>query len=101
MVLLEAMTAGVPIVAHNGTGIPCIIDDGITGYVVDVRDIPKYTEALLSLLNDPVLRQRMGTEGRRRAERRFGQAEIAAQLFAVYAEVIDSAACNAVAQMAE
>src|SRR5205085_7870240 len=91
MALLEAMTAGVPVVAHNGTGIPCIIDDGVTGYVVDVHDVPKYTDALLSLLSDPMLRQRMGAEGRRQAETRFGQAEIAAQLFAVYAEVTGSA----------
>jgi len=101
MVLLEAMTAGVAVVAHNGTGIPCIIDDGVTGYVVDVRDVPKYTDALLSLLDDPVLRQRMGAEGRRQAETRFGQAEVAAQLFAVYAEVTGSPTCNAAAQIAE
>ena len=94
MVLLEAMTAGVPVVAHNGTGIPCIIDDGVTGYVVDVRNVPKYTEALLSLLDDPALRQRMGSEGRRQAETRFGQAEIASQLFAIYAEVIGAATSN-------
>ena len=101
MVLLEAMTAGVPVVAHNGTGIPCIIDDGVTGYVVDVRDVPKYTDALLSLLSDPALRQRMGAEGRRQAETRFGQAEIAAQLFAVYAEVIGTAISNASTQTSE
>lgn len=91
LVLLEAMTAGLPIVAHNGSGIPCIIDNGVTGYVVDVRDVPKYTDALLSLLGDSALRQSMGSEGRRQAETRFGQAEIAAQLFAVYAEVIGAA----------
>src|SRR6266516_3614217 len=101
MVLLEAMTAGVPVVAHNGTGIPCIIDDGVTGYVVDVHDVPKYTDALLSLLGDATLRQRMGAEGRRQAATRFGQAEIAAQLFAVYAEVIGSATENVATQTAE
>ena len=101
LVLLEAMTAGIPIVAHNGTGIPCIIDDGVTGYVVDVRDTPKYTAALLSLLDEPALRQRMGTKGRRQAEIRFSQAEIASQLFAVYAEVIGSAASNVATQTAE
>jgi len=101
MVLLEAMTAGVPVVAHNGTGLPCIIDDGVTGYVVDVQDVPKYTEALLLLLSDPALRQRMGSEGRRQAETRFSQAEIASQLFTVYAEVIGPAACNAAAQTVE
>jgi glycosyltransferase involved in cell wall biosynthesis len=101
MVLLEAMTAGVPVVAHNGTGIPCIIDDGATGYLVDVRDVPKYTDALLSLLGDPALRQRMGAEGRRQAERRFGQAEIAGQLFAAYAEVLGAATSNVATQTAE
>jgi glycosyltransferase involved in cell wall biosynthesis len=94
MVLLEAMTAGVPMVAHNGTGMPCIIDDGVTGYVVDVHDVPKYTDALLSLLDDPALRQRMGAEGLRQAATRFCQAEVASQLFAVYAEVIGSATDN-------
>jgi glycosyltransferase involved in cell wall biosynthesis len=87
LVLLEAMTAGVPVVAHNGTGIPDIIDDGVTGCVVDVRDTPKYTQALLSLLSDPVLCQRMGAEGRRQAETRFNQAQIASQLFAIYTKV--------------
>jgi glycosyltransferase involved in cell wall biosynthesis len=101
MVLLEAMTAGLPVVAHNGTGIPYIIDDGVTGYVVDVRDVPKYTDALLSLLSDPALRQRMGAEGRRQAETRFGQARVAEQLFAVYAEVIGTATSNAAAQIDE
>ncbi len=101
MVLLEAMTAGIPVVAHNGTGIPCIIDDGVTGYVVDVRDVPKYTDALLALLSDSALRQRMGAEGRRQAETRFAQAEIASQLFAVYAEVIGTASHNAATHTTE
>lgn len=88
LVLLEAMTAGVPVVAHNGTGIPCVVDGGVTGYVVDVRDTQAYTEALLSLLNDSVLRQRMGAEGHRQAITRFGQAEVATQLFTVFADVL-------------
>ncbi|MGI9062183.1 MAG: glycosyltransferase family 4 protein, partial [Ktedonobacteraceae bacterium] len=73
LVLLEAMTVGIAVVAHNGTGIPCIVDDGVTGYVVDVHDTQAYTELLLSLLSDPALRQRMGAEGRRQAITRFGQ----------------------------
>lgn len=95
MVLLEAMTADLPIVAHNGTGIPCIVDDGITGFVVDVRDEQKYTDAILALLSDPALRQRMGAEGRVQALTRFSQSEVASQLFAVYAEVIESATPHA------
>lgn len=88
LVLLEAMTAGVPVVAHNGTGIPSIVDDGVTGYVVDVRDTQTYTERLLSLLSDSALRQRMGAEGQKQAIARFGQAEVAARLFTVFADTL-------------
>ncbi len=91
IVLLEAMTAGLPIVAHNGTGIPCIVDHGVTGYVLDVRNVPAYTEALLTILSDPELSSKMSTEGQRQAQTRFSQAEIAARLFTVYTEMVPSA----------
>ncbi len=87
MVLLEAMTAGIPVVAHNGTGIPCIVDDGITGYTVDVRDVPAYTEALLRVLTDAE-HAHMGEAGRQQALTRFSQGEVANQLFALYAQVL-------------
>src|SRR5436305_1812212 len=88
MVILEAMTAGKPIVAHNGTGIPCIIDDSVTGYVVDVRNVPLYSEKLLALLRDPLLRLRMGEAAQLQAATRFSQTEIAAQLFASFDEAL-------------
>lgn len=91
LVLLEAMTAGIPVVAHTGTGLPYIIEDGVTGCVVDVRDTQAYTEALLSVLSDPALRQRMGEAGRQQAVTRFGQAEVAAQLFKVFVDMLGSA----------
>lgn len=90
MVLVEAMAAGVPIVAHQGTGMSCIVDEGKTGFVVDVCNTPVYTNALLALLNDPLVGQRMGAEGRRQASTRFSQNEVTEHLFAVYAEVINS-----------
>jgi glycosyltransferase involved in cell wall biosynthesis len=88
MVLLEAITAGIPVVADKGSGLPCIIDDRVTGLVVDVQDTRAYSEALLSLLNAPALCQSMGIEGRRQAITRFGQAEVASQLFTVFADVL-------------
>ncbi|MDQ2902192.1 MAG: glycosyltransferase family 4 protein [Chloroflexota bacterium] len=87
MVLLEAMIAKLPVVAHNGTGMPCIVDDQASGFVVDVRDTEAYTQALLALLSDAQLRQRMGEEAWHQALSRYNQQEIAAQLFAIYAEV--------------
>lgn len=87
MVLLEAMTAGLPVIAHNGTGIPCIVEDGVTGYVADVRNVPQYTNLLLTLVEDPLLRQRMGEAGKRRAETYFSQARSAEMLFKMFAEL--------------
>lgn len=87
MVLLEAMTAGLAVVAHNGTGIPCIVEDGVTGYVVDVRDVSLYTQLLLALLEDPLLRQRMGRAGKKRAETYFSQARSAETLCTIFAKL--------------
>jgi glycosyltransferase involved in cell wall biosynthesis len=89
MVLLEAMTAGKPVVAHNGTGIPCIVEHGVTGYVVDVRDISLYTNMLLALLCDSMLSQRMGEAARRRAVTHFSQASSSEKLFELFSELID------------
>lgn len=92
LVVLEALTAGVPVVVNRATGLPCIVDDGVTGYVVDVRDIRAYTQALLTLLQDPTLRQQMGAAGRAQAVTRFGQPEVADQLFTVFAELLHTTA---------
>lgn len=89
LAILEAMTVGIPVVVNKATGIPCIVDDGMTGYVVDVRDTQAYTDALLLLLSDRALCQRMGIEGRRQARTRFDQENVAAQLFAVLADEPD------------
>jgi glycosyltransferase involved in cell wall biosynthesis len=88
MVFLEAMAAGLPIVAHNGTGIPCVVEDGTCGYLVDVRDTELYTQRLLAILSDAELRQRMGQEGLHQARNRFSEARIADQLCTVYAELL-------------
>ncbi len=88
MVLLEAMTVGLPIIAHNGTGIPCIVEDNITGYTVDVRDTSAYTEALLRVLHNPLLAQRLGQAGQQQALTRYSQHVQAERLFALYAELL-------------
>ena len=70
-VLLEAMAAGIPIVATNLSGIPSMVDDGRTGFLVAPGDPTAVADRLVCLANDVELRTRMGAAGRRRFEREF------------------------------
>ncbi|HEU5226775.1 MAG TPA: glycosyltransferase family 4 protein [Ktedonobacteraceae bacterium] len=101
IVLLEAMAVGLPIVAHDGTGLPCIIDDGVTGCVVDVHDTAKYTAILLAMLSDDAWRMRLGRAGRQQAMTRFSLETVAEQLFAVYAELLPGRAKTAEPRLTE
>jgi glycosyltransferase involved in cell wall biosynthesis len=83
--LLEAMAAGLPIVATAVGGIPEIVVDGETGLLVPRRAGADGVEsALARLLGDPALRKRMGLAGRRRFEERFTAELWAKRLRAVY-----------------
>ena len=64
IVFLEAMAAGLPIVAARAGATPEVVDDGRTGILVPTEDPASLAEAILKLLRDPVLRDRMGAAGR-------------------------------------
>jgi glycosyltransferase involved in cell wall biosynthesis len=51
-VIIEAMSIGVPVVAFNVGGIPEIIEDNKTGFLVDVKNVPMMKEKILELLNN-------------------------------------------------
>jgi glycosyltransferase involved in cell wall biosynthesis len=62
-VLLEAMAAGVPVVATTVSGIPEVITDGETGRLVPQRRPDLLADALAQLLTDPAMRARLGEAG--------------------------------------
>jgi len=70
-VLLEAQSQGVPCVATAVSGIPELIDDGVTGLLVPPRDRDALAVALARLIADPALRARLGAAGRDRTRRDF------------------------------
>lgn len=51
-VTLEAMAAGVPVVAADATGARTLVDDGVTGYLIPPRAIAAYADAIQRLAND-------------------------------------------------
>ena len=69
--VLEAMAAGLPVVATSVGGVSELVVDGETGFLVPPADPRALAEAVGRLLRDPELRHRFGAAGRHRAERRF------------------------------
>jgi len=71
LVLLEAMSQGVPCVGSRIGAIPDMIADGETGFLVPPRDAEALATALVRLLEDPSLAQTLGTRGLERVRTRF------------------------------
>jgi glycosyltransferase involved in cell wall biosynthesis len=69
--ILEAMAAGLPVVACDVGGVTEAVVDGETGLLVPAEDPGALSAALERLLRDPELCRRMGTSGRRRAQQLF------------------------------
>lgn len=81
--LLEAMSAGRPIVASAIAGIPQVITDGVHGLLVPEHDPAALATALLRLLDDRALAARLGAAARQRVERELRWPYIAARFEAV------------------
>ena len=86
IVLLEAMTAGLPVVATRTGGIPEVVEDGRTGILVPPENPERLAEALLTLLGDASMRQRFGAAGRERLEQHFTLEHCLDGTVAVYRE---------------
>jgi alpha-maltose-1-phosphate synthase len=90
LVILEAMACETPVVASRVGGIPEIVVEGETGYLVDFdpADLDGFTTVLANrldkLLRDPTLAARMGKAGRQRVLRHFGWPAIASKTVQLY-----------------
>lgn len=71
VVLMEAMASGIPVIASRIAGIPELVEDGVSGFVIPPGDIETLTNRLDALLSDPPLRIRMGEAGRAKVEAEF------------------------------
>jgi glycosyltransferase involved in cell wall biosynthesis len=69
--IIEALAAGRAVVSTRVGGVPDVVDDGETGFLVRARDTHAIAERLAILQRDPELRARMGAEGRRRMLERY------------------------------
>ena len=79
-VVKEAMAVGIPVVTTQLDGIEELIEDGVSGLLVQPGDAPALAEKLELLLNDFKLRQRLAIQGRKVIEERFDRRTNVAQL---------------------
>jgi spore coat protein SA len=86
MSLVEAMACGVPVVATRVGGMPEIVADGETGFLIDPNNPDALASALERLLTDESLRRTLGAAARRAAVARFGWDRIVDQLRGRYAQ---------------
>lgn len=90
-VLLEAMACGLPVVSTRFQGIPELIEDGMSGLLVEPQDSRALAAALRRLLDDRELGRRLGRAGRERVVAHFDQASSVARLAALYRRQLDRA----------
>lgn len=85
---LEAMACEVPVIASRVGGLPEVIDDGLTGYLLEMGDVDAMAEAALRLLQDEDLYQRVSQRARAVAIERFSSQKIVPLYEAFYQEVL-------------
>jgi len=87
-VLVEAMSFSLPIVSTHWRGIPSIVDEGKTGFLVPTKNSDLLALRIEKLVSDGKLRTEMGLQARLRYEREFTRPKHLDSLASVFAEVV-------------
>ena len=87
-VLPQGLIAGKPVVSYDIDGAREVVIPGATGCLLNPRDIPALVSALLELAGDTPLRDRLGSEGRRRFTDQFRTQTMTRRLREIYHEVL-------------
>ena len=82
--VIEASACEKPVVVSNVGGLPEVVEDGITGFVVKPKDPIDTANAIEKLILDKKLRDRMGREGKKRVSRFYNWNENVSQMAGIY-----------------
>jgi glycosyltransferase involved in cell wall biosynthesis len=85
--VIEAGMAGLPVVSYAVAGVPEVVIDGETGYLVEAGDLGGLVDRMIELLSDRAVRATMGRAARVRCAANYGIDVIAPQYLQVYEEV--------------
>ena len=87
LVAIEAMMSGTPVVCSRLGGLPEVVEDGVTGYLVEPGNVEELRDRLAELLSDRPRAARMGARARERAIELFTWKACAARCLAAYQEL--------------
>ncbi|MBM4162396.1 MAG: glycosyltransferase family 4 protein [Ignavibacteria bacterium] len=85
---IQAMACGKPVVGSNINGVPEVVIDGTTGFLVEPCNPEALAEKVSLLLEDDDLRRRMGAAGRQRAVEHFDRDRLAHELLDLYNDLL-------------
>jgi len=86
--LIEALAAGVPVVATAVGGVPDVVVEGETGYLVEAGDVEGMAEAIIELLRNPKKAREMGMAGRKAVYPKFSAQTLIANVEGLYAQLL-------------
>ena len=86
--LIEALAAGKAVVGTTVGGVPFVVDDGTSGYLVPPDDPDALADRATRLLNDPQQRKAMGARGRAHVQKNFGSQRLVDDIRALYADLL-------------
>ena len=88
MVILEAMSYGLPVVSTSVGGIPQMVKHMETGLIIPPGDIKRLKESVIALIRDPGLANSFGNAGRKRCCEMFSAARMAERHFELYRSLV-------------
>ncbi|MEZ7495058.1 glycosyltransferase family 4 protein [Leeuwenhoekiella aequorea] len=88
LVNLEAMQYSLPVISTPEGGIPDVIDDGESGFLVPQKDTKALAEKIEQLIKDPILRMTMGAKGNRKYEKEFTLSIFETRLVNILSKVV-------------
>ncbi len=86
--ILEASACGKPVIVSDVGGLPEVVENEITGYVVPVRDVERAAEKIIGLINNEKLRNDLGRAGRERVVKFYNWDTCIQQMITIYKSVV-------------
>lgn len=88
VVLMESMASGLPVVSTHHSGIPELVEDGVTGLLVAERDVTALALQVCLLLDDEALYERLAVAARERVEREHDVDRLNDRLLGIYQALV-------------